>query len=72
VVASAKSGTCNATLFREAVALAKLVGGDVLAEDRVKRELASAAWQAGWRAFEIRMTLASAFGRGLQRPRLPS
>jgi hypothetical protein len=71
VIASAKSGTRNATLFREAVSLAELVAGEVLDEQRVRRELAGAARQAGLRSFEIRMTLASAFRRGLQRPRLP-
>ncbi len=71
IVASAKSGTRNATLFREAVALAELVAGEVLDEQRVRRELASAARQAGLRSFEIRMTLVSAFRRGLRRPRLP-
>ncbi len=70
-VASAKSGARNATLFREAVSLAELVAGEVLDERRVWRELAAAARQAGLRSFEIRMTLVSAFRRGLTRPRLP-
>jgi hypothetical protein len=71
VIASTKSGMRNATLFREAVSLAELVAGDVLDEEHVWCELASAARQAGLRSFEIRMTLASAFRRGLRRPRLP-
>jgi hypothetical protein len=71
LVASAKSGTRNATLFREAVSLAELVAGEVLDEDRVRRALAAAARQAGLRSFEIRMTLASAFRRGVRNPRWP-
>jgi hypothetical protein len=70
-VASAKSGTRNATLFREAVALAELVAGEVLDERRVWRELTLVARRSGLRSFEIRMTLASAFRRGLQHARLP-
>jgi len=71
LVASAKSGTRNATLFREAVSLAGLVAGEVLDEHRVRRELALAAPQVVLRSFEIRMTLTSAFRRGLKPPRLP-
>jgi hypothetical protein len=70
-VASAKSGIHNATLFREAVALAELVAGEVLEERRVWRELAAAARRAGLRSFEIQLTLASAFRRGLRHPRQP-
>jgi len=70
-VAAAKSGTRNATLFREAVALAELVAGEVVTKDRAWRELAAAARRVGLRSVEIQMTLASAFRRGLQRPRLP-
>src|SRR5262249_48638748 len=69
-VASAKSGTRNATLFREAVSLAELVAGEALEEQTVRRELASAARRAGLRSFEIRATLSSAFRRGLRRPRV--
>jgi hypothetical protein len=71
MVACAKSGTRNATLFREAVSLAELVAGDLLPEDRVWHELAAAARAVGLRSFEIRMTLARAFQRGMRRPRLP-
>jgi hypothetical protein len=71
VIASAKSGTRNATLFREAVALAELVAGEILDELRVRRELAAAARRVSLRSFEIRTTLASAFRRGLSRPRWP-
>jgi hypothetical protein len=70
-VAGAKAGVRNATLFREGVSLAELVAGEVLEEQRVRRELAVAARRVGLRSFEIRMTLASAFRRGLRRPRLP-
>jgi hypothetical protein len=65
-IASARSGTRNATLFREAVALAELVAGGSLDEQRVRRQLTAAAHQVGLRPFEIRMTLASAFLRGLR------
>jgi hypothetical protein len=61
----------NATLFREAVSLAELVAGEVLAEQRVWRELAAAARHAGLGSLEIRLTLESAFRRGRRRPRLP-
>jgi hypothetical protein len=71
VIATAKSGTRNAVLFREAVSLAELVAAEVLDERRVWRELLLAARHAGLRGFEIRRTLASAFRRGLQHPRLP-
>jgi putative DNA primase/helicase len=71
IIATAKTGTRNATLFREAVSLAELVAGEVLPEDRVRRELTAAARAVGLRSFEIRMTLVSAFRRGMQRPRLP-
>ncbi len=71
LVASAKSGTRNATLFREAVSLAELAAGEVIDEHRVWRELARAARRVGLRSFEIRLTLTSAFRRGLLRPRLP-
>src|SRR5262249_3907230 len=70
-VANASKGERNATLFREAVSLAELVGADLLLEERVWRELTCAARRAGLRPFEIRVTLASAFRRGLARPRLP-
>jgi hypothetical protein len=70
-VASAKSGTRNATLFREAVSLAELVAGEVLDENCVWRELTVAARKVGLRSFEIHMTLVNAFRRGLRRPRLP-
>ncbi len=71
LVASTSSGTRNATLFREAVSLAELVAGEVLDKNRVWRELTAAARRVGLRAFEIRMTLASAFRRGLRSPRWP-
>jgi len=71
LVALAKSGSRNATLFREAVSLAELVAGEVLEERRVWRELVLAARRTGLRSFEIRLTLASAFRRGSTRPRLP-
>jgi len=70
-VATAAKGARNATLFREAVSLAELVGAEVLSEERVRRELTRAARGVGLRSFEIRITLASAFRRGLQRPRWP-
>jgi len=70
-VANAAAGARNATLFREAVSLAELVAAEVLSEERVWRELTRAACSAGLRSFEIRVTLASAFRRGLRRPRLP-
>ena len=70
-VANAPAGARNATLFREAVSLAELVGAEVLREELVWRELMTAAKSAGLRSFEIRVTLASAFRRGLARPRLP-
>jgi hypothetical protein len=70
-VATATKGLRNATLFREAVSLAELVAAELLSEERVWRELTRAAKRAGLRSFEIRVTLASAFRRGLLRPRLP-
>lgn len=70
-LATAAKGERNATLFREAVSLAELVGAEVLPEERVWREVTCAARSAGLRSFEIRVTLASAFRRGLGRPRLP-
>lgn len=70
-VANAARGERNATLFREAVSLAELVGAEVLSEERVWRDLTRAAKNAGLRSFEIRVTLASAFCRGLRQPRLP-
>jgi len=70
-VANAAAGARNATLFREAVSLAELVAAEVLSEERVWRELTRAARDAGLRSFEIRVTLASAFRRGLRRPRWP-
>jgi hypothetical protein len=70
-VANAEKGARNATLFREAVSLAELVGAEVLSQERVWRDLTRAARSAGLRSFEIRVALASAFRRGLRRPRLP-
>jgi hypothetical protein len=70
-VATAAKRARNATLFREAVSIAELVGADVLSEERVWRELTGASRNAGLRSFEIRITLASAFRRGLREPRLP-
>src|SRR5262249_51466955 len=58
-------------LFREAVSRAELVAGEVLYKRRVRRELTLAARRVGLRSSEIRMTLASAFRRGLRRPRWP-
>jgi hypothetical protein len=66
-----RQGVRNATLFREAVSLAELVAAEVLSEEQVWRDLTHAARSVGLRAFEIRVTLASAFRRGLRRPRLP-
>jgi len=67
-VATAKRGTCNATLFREAVSLAELVAGDVLSEECVWRELLAAARVAGLERFEISVTLASAFRQSRASP----
>jgi len=70
-IANAAKGERNATLFREAVSLAELVGAEVLPQERVWHELTRAARSAGLGSFETRTTLASAFRRGLPRPRWP-
>src|SRR5262249_11525309 len=68
-IANAEPSTRNATLFREAVALAELVAARALGEGLAPEELQAAAGSAGLRHREIRLTLASAFRRRNARPR---
>ncbi len=70
-IRTAPKGTRNSTLNTEAFGVAQLVGAGLLSETVAFATIKAAADGTGMTSDEIKATLASAWGDGLENPRMP-